>query len=86
MCFLYLYNCILSRQENSKQSKSQQDKFHLQVSKQVYRYWCEMISHACDYHGLSSGPLVTLDVWRKIKEQSDSNSRQVSLLWTPVRF
>ncbi|XP_036954638.1 oncostatin-M-specific receptor subunit beta isoform X1 [Acanthopagrus latus] len=28
-------------------------------------------------------PLVTLDLWRKIKQQSDPNSRQVSLFWTP---
>nr|XP_046243960.1 leukemia inhibitory factor receptor [Scatophagus argus] len=31
-------------------------------------------------------PLVTLDVWRRIKQLSDPNSRQVTLLWTPVRF
>ncbi|XP_034547122.1 leukemia inhibitory factor receptor isoform X2 [Notolabrus celidotus] len=28
-------------------------------------------------------PLVTLDVWRSIKQLPDSNSRQVTLLWTP---
>lgn len=35
---------------------------------------------------LSSDPLVTLDVWRRIKQLSDPNSRQVTLLWTPVRL
>ncbi|XP_074527018.1 leukemia inhibitory factor receptor [Halichoeres trimaculatus] len=29
-------------------------------------------------------PLVTLDVWRSIKQQSDANNRQVTLLWTPL--
>ncbi|XP_073322066.1 leukemia inhibitory factor receptor [Pagrus major] len=28
-------------------------------------------------------PLVTLDLWRKIKQQSDLSSRQVTLFWTP---
>lgn len=28
-------------------------------------------------------PLVTLDVWRRINQLSDPNSRQVTLLWTP---
>ncbi|KAM9360201.1 leukemia inhibitory factor receptor [Symphorus nematophorus] len=28
-------------------------------------------------------PLVTLDVWRRIEQLTDPNSRQVTLLWTP---
>lgn len=35
---------------------------------------------------LSSGPLVTLDVWRTIKQLFDPNSRHVTLLWTPVNL
>lgn len=37
-------------------------------------------------HVLSSDPLVTLDVWRTIKQLFDPNSRQVKLLWTPVNL
>lgn len=35
-------------------------------------------------HILPLDTLVALDVWRRIKPLSDPNSRQVTLLWTPV--
>lgn len=33
---------------------------------------------------LPSDPLVTLDVWRRIKQLSDPHSRQITLLWVPL--
>lgn len=35
---------------------------------------------------VSTAPLVTLDLWRRIEQQSDPNSRQVTLMWIPVRL
>ncbi|XP_076587335.1 leukemia inhibitory factor receptor isoform X2 [Chaetodon auriga] len=47
------------------------------VNGRLWGEWTQPIS-------FTTYPLVTLDVWRRIKQLSATNCRQVTLLWTPL--
>lgn len=85
---IYVYLCVYIYTYNTMYSMYMCVRIY--VYKYVCRYAVEVMQVFClvqnNANGFFSVPFVTVNLWRRIISMNDSLSRNVTLLWTPVRM